>query len=247
MQSPLTANAILAISTQNAQDIHPLVQVVDIRQIGAAQSTQERFRLVLSDGTYLQQAMLATQMNELIKSGSCLKNSCVRLKDYICNTVQNKKIIIVLHMEVEILEAELFGRPAQVPLGDDKALGSSGVAAQQPVAPAPVVRPPPPQQPCAAVSNASGPAVGAGGGNSGPDPRGGHSASYNSGMPSNSAQFGGPPQGAKLLAPLLPRTHLVEVSQAVEQGRIRPSQGMVLAGDSTMPHDRAHLLLAVTS
>lgn len=91
MQSPLTVNAILAISTQNAQDIYPLVQVVDIRQIGNAQSTQERFRLVLSDGAYLQQAMLATQLNELIKSGSCMKNSCVRLKEYICNTVQNKK------------------------------------------------------------------------------------------------------------------------------------------------------------
>lgn len=66
-------------------------QIVDIRQIGNAQTTTERFRLVLSDGVHLQQAMLATQLNEKVKNNLAVKGSIVQLLEYICNTVQNRK------------------------------------------------------------------------------------------------------------------------------------------------------------
>lgn len=68
-----------------------LLQIVDIRQIGNAQTTTERFRLVLSDGVHLQQAMLATQLNEKVKNNLAVKGSIVQLLEYICNTVQNRK------------------------------------------------------------------------------------------------------------------------------------------------------------
>lgn len=83
----LTANAIAAI---NGGDVNakPLVQVLEIKLIG---SSQERYRLLLSDSVATQHAMLATQLNDRVKTGRVLKGSVVQLIDYICSTVQNRK------------------------------------------------------------------------------------------------------------------------------------------------------------
>lgn len=72
-------------------DLRPVLQVMDVRQIGNAQTVQERYRLVLSDSVYVQQAMLATQLNEYVKNGQVQKGSIVQLLEYICNSVQNRK------------------------------------------------------------------------------------------------------------------------------------------------------------
>lgn len=83
----LTANAIPAI---NAGDVNskPVVQVLDIKLIG---TTQERYRLTLSDSESTQQAMLATQLNDRVKTGRVRKTSVIQLIEYICSTVQNRK------------------------------------------------------------------------------------------------------------------------------------------------------------
>jgi replication factor A1 len=67
------------------------LQIFDIQPIGNAQTTAEWFRLVLSDGVNLQQAMLATQLNEKVKKDLAVKGSVVQLLKYIRNTVQNRK------------------------------------------------------------------------------------------------------------------------------------------------------------
>ncbi|XP_073033683.1 replication protein A 70 kDa DNA-binding subunit A-like isoform X1 [Primulina eburnea] len=103
----LTANAISAI---NAGDVNskPLVQVLDIKLIG---STQERYRLLLSDSVATQHAMLATQLNDRVKSALVRSGSVVQLIDYICSTVQNRKIIVILNMETIITDCEIIGNP----------------------------------------------------------------------------------------------------------------------------------------
>lgn len=83
----LTANAISAIDGGDV-NAKPLVQVVDIKLIG---STQERYRLLISDSVLTQQAMLATQLNDQVKSGGVRKGSVVQLIEYICSNVQNRK------------------------------------------------------------------------------------------------------------------------------------------------------------
>jgi replication factor A1 len=90
MAATLTPNAISALNS-GVVDLKPMVQVLDIKQIGSAQSMQERYRMVLSDGSFMQQAMLATQLNEYVKSGRVEKGSVVQLTEYICNSVQNRK------------------------------------------------------------------------------------------------------------------------------------------------------------
>ncbi|KAI5066239.1 hypothetical protein GOP47_0018863 [Adiantum capillus-veneris] len=130
MAASLTPNAILALNSGET-DLQPLVQVLDVRQIGTGQSVQERYRLVLSDGNYVQQAMLATQLNEFVKSGQVQKGSIVKLVEYICNTVQSRKIIIVLSMEVVASSAEIIGDPKQ-PIMNAETLAAATAANQQP-------------------------------------------------------------------------------------------------------------------
>ncbi|KAL8102634.1 replication protein A 70 kDa DNA-binding subunit A [Apium graveolens] len=112
----LTPNAISAI---NAGDLNakPLVQVLEIRPIG----TQRRYRLIISDGVMTQHAMLASQLNEQVTTGRVVVGSVVQLINYNCNTINNRKIIVVLTMETIIPECEIIGNPKYVPEPDSAA------------------------------------------------------------------------------------------------------------------------------
>lgn len=83
----LSANAISAINGGDF-NMKPLVQVLDIKLIG---STQERYRLLLSDSLVTQHAMLATQLNDRVKTGRVRKGSVIQLIEYVCSTVQNRR------------------------------------------------------------------------------------------------------------------------------------------------------------
>ncbi|GAA0165674.1 DNA metabolism protein [Lithospermum erythrorhizon] len=107
----LSSNAIKAIISGDL-NAKPLVQVMEMRQIGR----QERFRLLISDSIMTEQAMLATQLNERVKSGSIRNGSVIQLLEYICSSVQNRKIIVILNMETIMPECEIIGKPImQVP------------------------------------------------------------------------------------------------------------------------------------
>ncbi|GLU10124.1 hypothetical protein SLE2022_269450 [Rubroshorea leprosula] len=114
----LTRNAIAAI---NGGDVNskPLVQVMDIKLIG---SNQQRYRLLLSDSESTQQAMLATQLNDRVRTGQVKKGSVVQLIDYICSTVQNRRIIVVLNMQTIIPECEMIGNPKMLTDSDSATL-----------------------------------------------------------------------------------------------------------------------------
>lgn len=106
----LTQNAVSAITAGDVNS-KPLVQVLDIKLIG---STQERYRLLISDSVLTQHAMLATQLNDSVKSGRIRKGTVVQLIDYICSTVQNRKIIVILNMETIIPDCDIIGNPKMI-------------------------------------------------------------------------------------------------------------------------------------
>ncbi|RWW21335.1 hypothetical protein BHE74_00010527 [Ensete ventricosum] len=108
----LTQGAIGAISEGRAEEgTRPVVQVWDVKLVNTQQSTTERYRMLLSDGTHMQQAMLATQMNGLVKSGALQKYSIVQLNEFICNVIQNRRIIIVINLEVLVSSSNGIGEP----------------------------------------------------------------------------------------------------------------------------------------
>ncbi|XP_009798443.1 replication protein A 70 kDa DNA-binding subunit A-like isoform X1 [Nicotiana tabacum] len=103
----LTANAIPAIIAGDVNS-KPVVQVLDIKLIGAA---ADRYGLLISDSESSQQAMLAAQLNDRVKTGRVRKTSVIQLIEYICTTVKNRKIIVVINMETIIPECEIIGNP----------------------------------------------------------------------------------------------------------------------------------------
>lgn len=87
----LTQGAIITMCF-TSEELQPVLQVIDLKLVQSQQnSSTERYRLVLSDGSYYQQGMLATQKNELVHSGRLQKGSIVKLHQFICNDVQNRK------------------------------------------------------------------------------------------------------------------------------------------------------------
>lgn len=54
-------------------------------------SAAERYRLAISDGTHWCVAMLATQLNEIVKTNQIHENSVFKLDEYLSNAVQGKK------------------------------------------------------------------------------------------------------------------------------------------------------------
>ncbi|XP_019704480.1 replication protein A 70 kDa DNA-binding subunit A [Elaeis guineensis] len=107
MAASLTANAIAVVNGGDL-NLKPVVQVLDVRLISAA---QERYRMVVSDGSATQQALLATQLGVLVKAEKVKKGSVVQLLEYISSTVQGRRIIIVLNMQTLVIECEIIGNP----------------------------------------------------------------------------------------------------------------------------------------
>ncbi|KAH8554654.1 putative replication factor-A protein 1 [Umbelopsis sp. PMI_123] len=78
---------------------NPVVQVINIKKVPTSNNVN-RYRVIISDGTYFMQAMLASQHTALVENETLQKYSLIVLKDYVCNTLQNRKIIIALNIEV---------------------------------------------------------------------------------------------------------------------------------------------------
>ncbi|XP_058103870.1 replication protein A 70 kDa DNA-binding subunit A-like [Magnolia sinica] len=123
----LTKGAIAMVSKGDA-DLKPVLQVFDIRLVNTTHNTAERYRMLLSDGSHLQQAMLATQMNHIVKSGKLQKGSIVQLTEFICNLIQNRKIIIIINLEVIVEKCDLIGEPKQYGDGTTSSAPTQGRA-----------------------------------------------------------------------------------------------------------------------
>ncbi|CAM9133630.1 unnamed protein product [Ectocarpus fasciculatus] len=101
-------NQIMGGAT-GAAGYNPTVQVVSLKKMTNAGT--DRWRLVLSDGQHFAQSMLATQQNEMISSGDLKELCIITLSDYIVNVVQNKRLIILLKLEVSSGPTPKIGDP----------------------------------------------------------------------------------------------------------------------------------------
>ncbi|XP_059640341.1 replication protein A 70 kDa DNA-binding subunit A-like [Cornus florida] len=112
----LTDGAIAILSSGEAQgtDVKPVLQVADIRLVNTQhQSNNERYRILLSDGLHLQQGMLATQKNDLVRSQKLQKGSVVQLTQFVCNIIQKRMIIIIIDLDVILEKCDPIGEPKQ--------------------------------------------------------------------------------------------------------------------------------------
>lgn len=135
---PLSAGAIERIYQTKDTSLTPVLQIVELKQINANNGTGvTRYRLQISDGVRYQQAMLATQLNNCVAEGALQVNSVVRMRDFICNEVSGKRIIIMLLIDILGNAEGKVGNPVNV---DDLA---AAPAAAAPAQAAPAAAPPP--------------------------------------------------------------------------------------------------------
>ncbi|KAF7126680.1 hypothetical protein RHSIM_Rhsim11G0025400 [Rhododendron simsii] len=105
--------AMLSSGDAAAADVKPVLQVADLRLVNTQSQNSERYRVLLSDGIHLQQGMLATQKNDLIRTHSLQKGSIVQLSQFICNDIQGRTIIIIIDLNVILDKCDPIGEPKQ--------------------------------------------------------------------------------------------------------------------------------------
>ena len=99
MSQQLSAGICARLSEASPEEIEELgsgyaVQLLSIKKVNqttSAVSTVDRYRIILSDGVHFVQAMLATQLNDLVSRGEIVKNSIVVVDKLTCNFVQDKR------------------------------------------------------------------------------------------------------------------------------------------------------------
>jgi replication factor A1 len=81
------------LEDEEAWNMQPTVQFLSIKKLPnpKPEETPDRYRLIISDGVHFVQAMLATQLNELVDNNTVTKHSVVTLEKYTSNVVQNKR------------------------------------------------------------------------------------------------------------------------------------------------------------
>ena len=95
----LTPGAIQTISNSVGKqvDFMPRLQVISVKLMHPSANQNDRYRLVLSDGEYYHQSMLATAQNELVTSGQLVENCVVCLEDFVLNEIgaQGRFVLIL--------------------------------------------------------------------------------------------------------------------------------------------------------
>ena len=95
----------------------PVVQMVDIKKI-VTSNNGERYRLVISDGLNYIQGMLATQITDMVNQPNGIKkHALVRLDEFVCNTINNRRIVIVIRCGVVAFANGQIGQPTNIQPG----------------------------------------------------------------------------------------------------------------------------------
>jgi len=108
----LTRGAVQQMMNNNT-GIQPHLQILDVKKIVTG-GQGERCRLVLSDGDYYIQGMLASQCTQLMSSGALCKYAVIQILEFVCNNVSGKKICVVINCNVVGQQNQAIGSPKNI-------------------------------------------------------------------------------------------------------------------------------------
>ncbi|XP_071730502.1 replication protein A 70 kDa DNA-binding subunit C-like [Rutidosis leptorrhynchoides] len=132
------AISILSSSEWPSYGIKPVLQVIDVRtlqtQSGGGGEGTERYRVLLSDGMYYQQGMLATQKNDLARFNQLQKGSIIRLTEFVCNQIRDRVVVIIIDYDLVLDKCEIIGDSKPFP-GKPPTDGTFSVASAAPIQP----------------------------------------------------------------------------------------------------------------
>ena len=86
------ATGRLVTDPDSSGSYKPTMQFITIKKVVPTEGkahTQDRYRSVLSDGATFVQAMLATQLNQLVEDGTIVQNSVITVDSWAVNEVNN--------------------------------------------------------------------------------------------------------------------------------------------------------------
>ncbi|RPB29585.1 replication factor A 1, rfa1 [Terfezia boudieri ATCC MYA-4762] len=126
--SVISIGTLRNVFTGDAGQVLPpiVVQCLQTRTLSPSPQAQERFRVVLSDTVHFVQCMLASQNNHLIKHGDLVKGSIIRLTSYQTNQIKERRVLIVIELEVlkEYGVHDKIGQPDSLEKALDKSQNS---------------------------------------------------------------------------------------------------------------------------
>jgi replication factor A1 len=97
MAQELTPGTIQRLRTAPSEDLDVLkseyvVQILSLKKIGAATvNGPDRYRIIISDGVFYMQAMLATPLNRMVLDNTLARGSIVSLEKLTCNYLKDKR------------------------------------------------------------------------------------------------------------------------------------------------------------
>ncbi|KAF2661656.1 replication protein-like protein A 70 kDa DNA-binding subunit [Lophiostoma macrostomum CBS 122681] len=125
-EQAITQGAIRSIFEPNGCFVeHPVLQCVQIKTMepkAGDANPMQRFRVVLSDVRNFIQTMVATGINDIVTTGKLKKGCIVRLLKYNAQQVKDKKILILMDMDVleQYGELDKIGQPEALDIKDEK-------------------------------------------------------------------------------------------------------------------------------
>ncbi|TDL24921.1 replication factor-A protein 1 [Rickenella mellea] len=133
----------------------PTLQFISIKKVPSTSSPVDRYRIIVSDGEKYTQAMLATQLNQMVTDEAIGRHTVARIDKLTCNVVQQRRLIIILGITVLGKASDKIGNPDNIDIPIAVANPTAAPApavAQQPIHQAGAPRP-------QAVPNNRGPVV----------------------------------------------------------------------------------------
>lgn len=118
-------------TSQDTQTVlEPVLQVLSAKPVSTQQGAG-RWRLILSDGQHFAQGMLGTGLNNFVQGEppDVQRNTVIKLTGYAVNHVQNRKVIIILNLEVVSQESEKLGEPVTIENALSTIVDGAGTAA----------------------------------------------------------------------------------------------------------------------
>jgi replication factor A1 len=101
----IVARAFNAVDPTEVEDLQPTVQLLSIKKVANARdsSTPDRYRIIVSDGVQFIQAMLATQLNDLVESNQLRRNVIVRLTKFAAQNISSKRWGVISHEDEPLI------------------------------------------------------------------------------------------------------------------------------------------------
>ncbi|KAI7906225.1 uncharacterized protein BX663DRAFT_499321 [Cokeromyces recurvatus] len=135
-----TGSVKVLYDEDKANPLHnnPTVQIINIKAVNVQGGA--RHRVIVSDGVHFMQAMLAAQHSPLVEEGKLKRNSIITLNDFVCNPLQNRKILIILNFDIVQTDVESkIGTPTTLE-GHLPSTNSSNNVASSSNHPSPTIR-----------------------------------------------------------------------------------------------------------